>query len=124
LDRIQIDENRISGPLPKSFANLNKTKHFHMNNNSISGQIPPELGSLPSIVHILLDNNNLSGYLPPELSNMPRLLILQLDNNHFDGTTIPQSYGNMSKLLKMSLRNCSLQGPVPDLSSIPNLGYL
>jgi hypothetical protein len=55
---------------------------------------------------------------------MPRLLILQLDNNHFDGTTIPQSYGNMSKLLKMSLRNCSLQGPVPDLSSIPNLGYL
>ncbi|XP_019095300.1 PREDICTED: probable LRR receptor-like serine/threonine-protein kinase At1g06840 isoform X1 [Camelina sativa] len=124
LDRIQIDENRISGPLPKSFANLNKTKHFHMNNNSISGQIPPELGSLPSIVHILLDNNNLSGYLPPELSNMPNLLILQLDNNHFDGTTIPQSYGNMSKLLKMSLRNCSLQGPMPDLSSIPKLGYL
>uniref|UniRef100_A0A1J3JD60 non-specific serine/threonine protein kinase n=1 Tax=Noccaea caerulescens TaxID=107243 RepID=A0A1J3JD60_NOCCA len=124
LDRIQIDENRISGPLPKSFANLNKTKHFHMNNNSISGQIPPELGTLPSIVHILLDNNNLSGYLPPELSNMPNLLILQLDNNHFDGTTIPPSYGNMSKLLKMSLRNCSLQGPMPDLSSIPNLGYL
>ena len=28
LDRIQIDENRISGPLPKSFANLNKTKHL------------------------------------------------------------------------------------------------
>ncbi|CAN8311484.1 unnamed protein product [Cochlearia groenlandica] len=124
LDRIQIDENRISGPLPKSFANLNKTKHFHMNNNSISGQIPPELGSMPSILHILLDNNNLSGYLPPELSNMPNLLILQLDNNHFDGTTIPSSYGNMSKLLKLSLRNCSLQGSIPDLSSIPNLGYL
>ncbi|KAL1202066.1 putative LRR receptor-like serine/threonine-protein kinase [Cardamine amara subsp. amara] len=124
LDRIQIDENRISGPLPISFANLNKIKHFHMNNNSISGQIPPELGSLPSIVHILLDNNNLSGYLPPELSNMPNLLIIQLDNNHFDGSTIPPSYGNMSKLLKMSLRNCSLQGPMPDLSSIPDLGYL
>lgn len=28
LDRIQIDENRISGSLPKSFANLNKTKHL------------------------------------------------------------------------------------------------
>ncbi|KAG2324034.1 hypothetical protein Bca52824_006762 [Brassica carinata] len=124
LDRIQIDENRISGSLPKSFGNLTKTKHFHMNNNSISGQIPPELGSLPSIVHILLDNNNLSGFLPPELSRMPNLLILQLDNNHFDGTTIPPSYGNMSKLLKLSLRNCSLQGPMPDLSSIPNLGYL
>nr|DAD38573.1 TPA_asm: hypothetical protein HUJ06_012895 [Nelumbo nucifera] len=109
LDRIQIDQNQISGPLPKSFANLNKTKHFHMNNNSISGQIPPELSRLPSLVHFLLDNNNLSG---------------QLDNNHFDGSTIPASYGNMSKLLKLSLRNCSLQGSIPDLSRIPNLGYL
>ncbi|KAH9717034.1 putative LRR receptor-like serine/threonine-protein kinase [Citrus sinensis] len=124
LDRIQIDQNYISGPLPKSFANLNKTKHFHMNNNSISGQIPPELSRLPSLVHMLLDNNNLTGYLPPELSELPKLLILQLDNNNFEGTTIPASYSNMSKLLKLSLRNCSLQGPMPDLSRIPNLGYL
>ncbi|XWS71957.1 hypothetical protein CRYUN_Cryun03dG0183200 [Craigia yunnanensis] len=124
LDRIQIDTNNISGPIPGSFANLNKTKHFHMNNNSISGQIPPELARLPYLVHFLLDNNNLSGYLPPELSRMPNLTILQLDNNNFDGTTIPDSYGNMSKLLKLSLRNCNLQGPIPDLSRIPRLGYL
>ncbi|CAL1411896.1 unnamed protein product [Linum trigynum] len=124
LDRIQIDQNHISGPLPKSFALLNKTKHFHMNNNSISGQIPPELSRLPSLVHFLLDNNNLSGYLPPEFSELPNLLILQLDNNNFNGTSIPPSYSSMTKLLKLSLRNCSLQGPIPDLSSIPDLGYL
>ncbi|GMI84039.1 HDS-associated RLK1 [Hibiscus trionum] len=124
LDRIQIDQNNISGQIPSSFANLNKTKHFHMNNNSISGQIPPELARLPYLVHFLLDSNNLSGHLPAELSRMPNLTILQLDNNNFEGTTIPDSYGNMSKLLKMSLRNCNLQGPVPDLSRIPQLGYL
>ncbi|KAK4278198.1 hypothetical protein QN277_016078 [Acacia crassicarpa] len=124
LNRIQIDQNKISGPLPASFANLNKTKHFHMNNNSISGQIPPELSRLPSLVHLLLDNNNLSGYLPPELSQLPNINIIQLDNNNFSGKTIPTSYANMSKLLKLSLRNCSLQGPVPDLSTIPQLGYL
>ncbi|GMH07441.1 hypothetical protein Nepgr_009281 [Nepenthes gracilis] len=124
LDRIQIDQNKITGLIPKSFANLNKTKHFHMNNNSISGQIPPELSRLPSLVHFLLDNNNLSGYLPHEFSELPQLLILQLDNNNFGGSTIPSSYGNMSKLLKLSLRNCSLQGSIPDLSRIPNLAYL
>ncbi|XP_059429385.1 probable LRR receptor-like serine/threonine-protein kinase At1g06840 isoform X2 [Corylus avellana] len=124
LDRIQIDENRISGSIPISFSNLNKAKHFHMNNNSISGQIPPELSKLPRLVHFLVDNNNLSGYLPPEFSKMPNLRILQLDNNHFDGTTIPSSYSYMSKLLKLSLRNCNLQGPIPDLSQIPNLYYL
>ncbi|KAK3145227.1 hypothetical protein QOZ80_4AG0325740 [Eleusine coracana subsp. coracana] len=124
LNRIQIDQNQISGPIPKSFAYLNKTKHFHMNNNSLSGQIPPELSRLPSLVHLLLDNNNLSGYLPPELSNLPKLLIIQLDNNNFSGSSIPPSYGNITTLLKLSLRNCSLEGPVPDVSGIPQLGYL
>ncbi|KAL9342785.1 hypothetical protein Peur_066110 [Populus x canadensis] len=124
LDRIQIDQNHISGPIPKSFAQLNSTKHFHMNNNSISGQIPAELSRLPNLVHFLLDNNNLSGTLPPDLYKLPKLLILQLDNNQFDGSTIPPSYGNMTQLLKLSLRNCSLRGPMPDLSRIPNLGYL
>ncbi|KAE8056443.1 hypothetical protein FH972_013218 [Carpinus fangiana] len=124
LNRIQIDENHISGSIPISFSNLTKAMHFHMNNNSISGQIPPELSKLPILVHLLFDNNNLSGYLPPEFSNMPMLKILQLDNNHFDGTTIPSSYSNMSKLLKLSLRNCELHGPIPDFSQLPKLLYL
>ncbi|KAK7305564.1 hypothetical protein VNO77_43470 [Canavalia gladiata] len=124
LDRIQIDQNQISGSIPTSFANLNKTKHFHMNNNSLSGQIPPELSRLPKLVHLLLDNNNLSGYLPPGLSDLPSLLIIQLDNNNFGGHSIPSTYANMSKLLKMSLRNCNLRGPIPDLSRIPHLLYL
>ncbi|KAG2672827.1 hypothetical protein I3760_13G059900 [Carya illinoinensis] len=124
LNRIQIDQNNISGPIPVSFANLNKMKFFHMNNNSISGQIPPELSRLPSLVHFLLDNNNLSGYLPPEFSELLSLVILQLDNNHFDGTTIPASYSRMSELRKLSIRNCNLQGEIPDLSQIPNLNYL
>ncbi|XP_019055943.1 PREDICTED: probable LRR receptor-like serine/threonine-protein kinase At1g06840 [Nelumbo nucifera] len=95
-----------------------------MNNNSITGQIPPELSKLPNLLHLLLDNNNLSGYLPPELSKIPQLRILQLDNNHFDGSEIPTSYVNMSNLVKLSLRNCSLKGAVPDLSSVPHLHYL
>ncbi|GLT35491.1 hypothetical protein SLA2020_099400 [Shorea laevis] len=124
LNRIQIDENNISGTMPTSFANLNKAKHFHMNNNSISGQIPPELSKLPNLVHLLLDNNNLSGYLPQELAQMPNLAVIQLDNNNFDGASIPISFGNIPTLLKLSLRNCNLQGSIPDLSRIPNLHYL
>ncbi|XP_072996844.1 probable LRR receptor-like serine/threonine-protein kinase At1g06840 isoform X1 [Typha latifolia] len=124
LDRLQIDQNQISGPIPKSFANLSRIKHLHMNNNSLSGQIPPELSRLPILFHFLLDNNNLSGYLPPEMSEMPNLKILQLDNNNFSGSSIPASYGNIKTLRKLSLRNCSLEGTIPDLSGIPQLGYL
>ncbi|RDX76520.1 putative LRR receptor-like serine/threonine-protein kinase, partial [Mucuna pruriens] len=124
LIRLQIDENNITGPIPLSFAKLNTTVHFHMNNNSLSGQIPPQLSSLGSLLHLLLDNNNFTGYPPSELSEMPSLRILQLDNNNFGGNSIPDSYGNMLKLIKLSLRNCNLQGPIPDLSTIPHLSYL
>ncbi|XP_030482543.2 probable LRR receptor-like serine/threonine-protein kinase At5g37450 [Cannabis sativa] len=124
LTKFQLDINRISGPIPKSFAYMPNVQHFHMNNNSISGQIPPELSNLPSLVHFLLDNNNLSGYLPPELSMMKSLKILQVNNNNFSGTEIPDSYANMSQLLKLTLRNCNLQGRIPDFSSVPGLFYL
>ncbi|KAJ6871659.1 LRR receptor-like serine/threonine-protein kinase [Populus alba x Populus x berolinensis] len=124
LIRLQVDQNNISGPIPKSFANMSSIRHFHLNNNSISGQIPPELSKLSTLIHLLLDNNNLSGYLPLELSKFPEMRIIQLDNNNFNGSEIPATYGSLSRLVKLSLRNCSLQGSIPDLSSIPNLYYL
>ncbi|XP_057754692.1 probable LRR receptor-like serine/threonine-protein kinase At1g06840 [Arachis stenosperma] len=124
LNRFQVDQNQLSGPIPPSFANLSSVKHIHMNNNSFSGQIPPNLSNLSNLLHLLLDTNNLSGYLPPEFSILPQLRILQLDNNHFTGSRVPSSYANLSRLAKLSLRNCSLIGEVPDLSSIPQLYYL
>ncbi|KAJ4704197.1 Protein kinase-like protein [Melia azedarach] len=124
LNRFQIDQNNISGTIPKSFANLSRVRHLHFNNNSISGQIPSEFSKLSNLLHLLADNNNLSGNLPPELSVLPKLRILQLDNNNFNGSEIPVTYGNFSKLAKLSLRNCNLQGAIPDLSKIPNLYYL
>ncbi|XWS09528.1 hypothetical protein CRYUN_Cryun40dG0092400 [Craigia yunnanensis] len=124
LNRLQVDQNNISGQIPKTFANLSSVRHLHFNNNSLSGQIPPELSQLSTLLHLLLDNNNLSGYLPPEFLNLPELRILQLDNNDFSGSDIPASYGNFSRLAKLSLRNCHLQGAVPELSRIPSLTYL
>ncbi|KAK5840110.1 hypothetical protein PVK06_008985 [Gossypium arboreum] len=124
LIRLQLDQNNISGQIPKTFAKMSCVRHLHLNNNSLAGQIPPELSQIFTLLHLLLDNNNLSGYLPPEFSNLPDLRILQLDNNDFSGSVIPASYRNFSRLVKLSLRNCGLQGAVPDLSRIPSLTYL
>ncbi|XP_052162205.1 probable LRR receptor-like serine/threonine-protein kinase At1g06840 isoform X2 [Oryza glaberrima] len=124
LNRLQIDQNEISGPIPKSFANLTSMRHLHMNNNSLSGQIPSELSRLPELLHLLVDSNNLSGPLPPELAETRSLQILQADNNNFSGSSIPAAYENIPTLLKLSLRNCNLQGGIPDMSGIPQFGYL
>ncbi|KAM0848607.1 hypothetical protein ACQ4PT_054277 [Festuca glaucescens] len=110
--------------IPRSFANLRNVKHIHMNNNSLSGQIPSELSRLPLLFHLLVDNNNLSGPLPSELAEAPALKIFQADNNNFSGSSIPTTYNKISTLVKLSLRNCSLQGTIPDLSNISQLVYL
>ncbi|MCO5578110.1 hypothetical protein L7F22_031948 [Adiantum nelumboides] len=124
LDRFQIDSNQISGPIPVTFQNLVSIKHLHMNNNSLTGSIPKELGKLPKLVHLLIDNNKLDGGLPPELANISYLQILQLDNNGFSNTTIPQSFSSMLNITKLSLRNCNLQGILPDFSHLSKLQYL
>ncbi|KAG7628376.1 Protein kinase-like domain superfamily [Arabidopsis thaliana x Arabidopsis arenosa] len=124
INRLQVDENNITGSVPFSFGNLRSIKHLHLNNNTISGEIPVELSKLPKLVHMILDNNNLTGTLPLELAQLPSLTILQLDNNNFEGSTIPEAYGHFSRLVKLSLRNCGLQGSIPDLSRIENLSYL
>ncbi|ESQ45124.1 hypothetical protein EUTSA_v10010104mg [Eutrema salsugineum] len=124
LNRLQVDENNLTGSVPVAFGNLTSIKHLHFNNNTLSGEIPVELSKLTNLAHLIMDNNNLTGTLPVELARLPSLTILQLDNNNFDSSEIPEAYGTFSRLVKLSLRNCRLQGSVPDLSRIQNLSYL
>lgn len=73
----------------------------------------------------LVDNNNLNGYLPPEIANAPSLLVIQLDNNKFaSNATIPTTWGNISTLLKLSMRNCGLMGTIPDVGGLQKLEVL
>ncbi|KAL3514161.1 hypothetical protein ACH5RR_026878 [Cinchona calisaya] len=55
---------------------------------------------------------------------MTNLEMFQVDNNNFSKTSIPDAYKNMSHVLKLSFRNCSLQGPIPDLSKMVDLLYI
>ncbi|XP_074311944.1 putative LRR receptor-like serine/threonine-protein kinase At1g06840 isoform X5 [Silene latifolia] len=124
MSRLQLDQNNLSGTIPKTFANMKNMEHFHLDNNSFSGQLPSELSQLKNLVHLLLDNNNFSGNLPSQFYALSKLEILQLDNNHFDGAEIPESYQNLSSLVKLSLRNCSLGGTLPDFSQMPFITYI
>ncbi|KAL8137803.1 hypothetical protein V2J09_003804 [Rumex salicifolius] len=98
--RIHRDDTKCT-PWLRAPSSFNTPSSSELNNNSLSGEIPRELSKLPNLLHFLLDNNNLSGSLPAEFSELPKLQILQLDNNNFNGSEIPASYGNMSRLLKL-----------------------
>lgn len=69
--------------------------------------------------------NNLSGELPHELSHFSESLV---DLNLFGGSlsgSIPDSYGNLTKLAGLSLAEHCLTGTVPEsLSRLSDLTYL
>ncbi|RLM61454.1 putative LRR receptor-like serine/threonine-protein kinase [Panicum miliaceum] len=124
LKLILLNGNQLSGILPNEIGNLANLERLQVDENQISGLICKSFANLKTIKHILVDNNNLSGHLPPEFAEAPALKIFQADNNNFSGSSIPTAYSNISTLLKLSLINCSLQGVIPDLSGIRQLGYI
>ncbi|KAG0578397.1 hypothetical protein KC19_4G019500 [Ceratodon purpureus] len=124
MNRLQLDENLLSGPIPLSLGDLIHLRHLHLNNNSLSGTIPSELGRNDSnMIHVLVDNNNLTGQLPVSLGLLPHVLIIQVDNNQLGGN-IPLELVQIPTLMKLSARNCSLEGTVPSLVTAVNLTYL
>uniref|UniRef100_A0A0E0JUD4 Protein kinase domain-containing protein n=1 Tax=Oryza punctata TaxID=4537 RepID=A0A0E0JUD4_ORYPU len=130
--------NNISGSLPKEVGNITSLELLLLNGNQLNGSLPEEIGFLPNLDRIQIDQEHISGPIPKSFANLNKTKHLlsssrvievtkttyHLDNNNFSGTSIPSSYGNITKLLKLSLRNCSLEGPVPDISGIPQLGDL
>ncbi|KAB5561834.1 hypothetical protein DKX38_006791 [Salix brachista] len=134
IKHFHMNNNSFSGQIPPELGTLPKLIHFLLDNNNLSGYLPPELSKIPMLtvlrdffsyitLAVNLKRSN-SGNVIIEYNEMALdVPILQLDNNNFNGTEIPESYGNISTLFKLSLRNCNLKGPVPDLSGIRRLLY-
>lgn len=84
LNRLQIDENYISGSIPKSFAHLSRIRHLW-----VDLKTKCYLNMRRSLVFLVLmcilsaynfcshmNNNSLSGQIPSELSNASTLIHL------------------------------------------------
>ena len=80
----------------------NKVDRIELNNNKLSGSIPSSLGSLTNLRFLELAGNNLNGSIPSSLGNLTNLLYLELDGNHLSGS-IPSSLGNLTYLWDLGL---------------------
>lgn len=124
LISMRIDNNAISGPLPKELAKFTKIKYLYLGNNSFTGPIPQELSSLANLEELSLWNNNLQSKIPPEFGNLAQLRYLNLhDCNLYGG--LPPELGNLKNMQNISLFRNQLTGTIPDtwsnLKSLRNL---
>ncbi|XP_071930607.1 probable LRR receptor-like serine/threonine-protein kinase At1g53430 isoform X2 [Coffea arabica] len=139
LLELSLNENELSGQLPQQFGNLTKLEELYLSNNLLSGKLPPSLDALENLEAFTVQGNSFSGRIPDFISKWRNHQYLDLRGNNFEGP-IPNAISNLTELLylfinnlvgadkqhsfpeigtmvsmrHLSLRNCSLAGPIPD----------
>ncbi|KAF8100968.1 hypothetical protein N665_0212s0012 [Sinapis alba] len=124
LQTIWLSENLLKGPIPTSFGKLPGLVELSVQANRMSGEIPYSLGNITRLEILNLSNNSFEGIIPPSLGKCSHLLELHIDSNKLNGF-IPHEIGQFSTLFSLSMSNNFLTGSLPqDVGRLGNLGKL
>jgi Leucine-rich repeat (LRR) protein len=106
---IRLDNNKLTGRIPNSFAMMADVEFLALNDNRLTGVIPTSLGFVDDIKYLSLKNNKLTGKIPTELAGLFRLSDLQLHGNKLTGE-IPTQFGQLQAFRKFSLQQNNFVG--------------
>ena len=111
VTKLWLDDNQLSGSIPKELGQLSALTDLQLNDNQLSGSIPKELGQLSALKDLRLHKNQLSGSIPKELGQLSAVTLLWLNNNQLSGS-IPKELGQLSALMLLWLNNNRLSGSI------------
>ncbi|KAJ8648841.1 hypothetical protein MRB53_001864 [Persea americana] len=118
LNKLSISENRLTGALPNSIANLSTNLDMlYLGKNQMFGSIPSGVGNLFKLIILSLSFNSFTGMIPEGIGKLKQLQVLNLRENRFSGE-IPAFIGNNTQLSYLLLAKNNLQGSIP--SSLEN----
>jgi len=80
--------------------------------NNLSGPLPSDFGGLKFLEWILLNDNYLTGEIPQSIGEISRAVVVTLHNNELIGP-IPPEIGNLNIIESLSLSDNHLTGEVP-----------
>ncbi|CAO2816775.1 unnamed protein product [Amaranthus hypochondriacus] len=110
----------LIGEIPQDFANLTRLEHIDLEGNDLVGEIPSGLFLLENMTYMYLYKNMLSGSLPSSIKAF-NLTEIDLSENKLVGT-IPEKFGNLSKLQILHLQQNNLHGSIPSsIGRLPSL---
>ena len=121
LERVYVNNNRLTGIGDLSGASSLEILWAHRNQTMTGGSIPTDLP--PSLTWLSVYDNNLTGGIP-DLTHLTNLQRLYVHDNNLGGT-IPATLGTMTSLTHLQLKGAGLTGPIPPgLGSLTNLEWL
>ncbi|KAI3410760.1 uncharacterized protein J3R85_018460 [Psidium guajava] len=121
LSVIQLDGNNLSTTVATFLAKFSSLKKLSLRDCDLWGEFPREFFQVLTLQTLDLSGNELlQGSLPdfPEDSSLETLVLSGTNISR----RIPDSIGNLRKLLRLELRVCMLSGSIP--SSMANLSEL
>jgi len=120
LTELYLYGNKFKGNIPKYIVSETikpeNLVQLVINDNQLSGSIPKELNQLTALTNIEMQNNKLEGDVP-DLTALNQLRLLYLYNNELTGDL---SKINVSNLERVKIQNNQFDG-IPDFSSSSNL---
>jgi Leucine-rich repeat (LRR) protein len=122
-----VSENILTGHLNVEICKVKSIEQIWLASNQFSGIIPSCIGMLQNLWYFDIADNIMSGPIPESLGDIPGLEELYLNwdpndghENKFTGS-VPASLNNLTDLTWLYLNVETLEGPLPDLSSLVNL---
>lgn len=114
LQELVLSNNSFEGPIPPELAQCKSLSVLRLGTNRLTGSVPSNLCSLPLLATLALESNSLSGEIPLSIGECARLLELHLGDNGLIGS-IPAQVGNLSSLqVSLNLSLNALTGTIPD----------
>ncbi|CAI9110281.1 OLC1v1010275C1 [Oldenlandia corymbosa var. corymbosa] len=112
VTRIQIGGQSLTGTLPPSLSNLTQLERLELQVNNISGPLP-SLNGLSSLQALLINGNQFTSIPADFFTGMSSLITVEIDKNPFSAWEIPESLQNCSTLQNFSANSVNITGTLP-----------
>ncbi|KAF6168540.1 hypothetical protein GIB67_005152 [Kingdonia uniflora] len=123
VTRIQIGNQGLTGTLPSGLNGLSELERLELQGNSITGPLPT-LNGMSSLQALLLSGNNFSEIPVDLFAGLSSLQVVELDKISFAPWEIPESLRNATTLQNFSANSANIKGNIPDIfggDSFPSL---
>ncbi|KAH9620752.1 hypothetical protein KSS87_005777 [Heliosperma pusillum] len=89
LSILQLDDNHLTGPIPKEIGNCTSLYLLSLSHNSLSGPIPSSISKLQRLEILRMESNEFSGEMPKELGTLQNLVAVNVSYNKLIGRLPP-----------------------------------
>ncbi|XP_059662758.1 probable LRR receptor-like serine/threonine-protein kinase At1g53440 isoform X2 [Cornus florida] len=113
LSRLRLSANNFKGTLPVEFSKLKNLTEFTIDGSKLSGKIPDWIGNWTNISRLDMQGTFGEGPLPSTISNLKNLKELRISDLNGSNSSFPDLQ-DMKGLKYLILRNCSINGSIPD----------